>query len=58
MLITIVLSLQVQVSRNEPISKVLPDSFDWRTRGVVTPVQDYSDIPYVAAVVMVGEYII
>ncbi len=31
------------------------DSFDWRTKSVVTPVEDYSDSPHVAAVVMVGK---
>ena len=31
------------------------DSFDWRDKGVVTPVEDYSDSPHVAGVVMVGK---
>jgi len=45
----------MQSSRNGPSSKEISHSFDWRTKGVVTPVQDYSESPHVAAVVMVGK---
>jgi hypothetical protein len=44
-----VLSLEMKSNDN------VPDSFDWRTEGVVTPVQDYSESPHVAGVVMVGK---
>ncbi|CAF1078159.1 unnamed protein product [Rotaria sordida] len=51
----IALSLQVKSNQNEPSSEVPPDNLDWRTKGVVTPVQDYSTSPHVAAVVMIGK---
>jgi hypothetical protein len=51
----IVMSLQVKSNRNVLSYKVVSDSFDWRTKGVVTPVQDYSESPHVAGVVMVGK---
>jgi len=45
----------VQLDGNEPSHQVVPVIFDWRTQGVITPVQDYSDSPHVAGVVMVGK---
>lgn len=48
--------LQVKPNQNDLINNnMFPDSLDWRTKGVVTSVQDYSDSPHVAAVVMVGK---
>jgi hypothetical protein len=51
----IALPVQVKTNQNERRTRALPDSLDWRTKSVVTPVQDYTGSPYTAGVVMVGK---
>ena len=50
-----VLSLSARSNQEGHSYKAFPDSLDWRTKGVITPVTDYSDSPHVAGVVMVGK---
>ncbi|UJR36348.1 hypothetical protein I4U23_029075 [Adineta vaga] len=45
--------LEDKSSQNIPSPITLPGSLDWRTNGVVTPIQDYSDYSYMTAAVMV-----
>ncbi|CAF0782617.1 unnamed protein product [Adineta ricciae] len=47
------LSSAAKLSQSVPGLITYPDSLDWQTNGVVTPVQDYLDISYMNAVVMV-----
>lgn len=50
-----VLSSQVDSDLNEPSFEEIPTSFDWRTRGVISPVQDYNGYSFINGVVMVGK---
>ncbi len=57
--ITILFSIAIIIGNDyEVVAKSIDstsDSFDWRDKGVVTPIEDYSESPHVAAVVMVGK---